>query len=265
MSKAQVSARPRFRSVAAMGLALALIGSAASPALANHLPVDSNPDIAGPEVVSFSINPTAVDVTVTSATIVASARLTDDKSGVAVVRVYYGSPSGTQRVDFSFGPGQRTSGDAHQGDYETSAVLDTFRESGTWTVARADTTDVVGNTRSYTAAQALAFGAVSFTVQSTPSTDTFAPAITAVRVTPSPLDVSANDGFPIFEWDATDTGGSGVYYANAILRSPSGRQRMVAQAVASGTFAVDTLTLSGDGQTSTATPIGNYFESGLSR
>ena len=255
----------RARATAAIILSIILIGGTAATASANHLPVDSNPDIIGPEVASFSISPTAVDVRVTNATIVASARFTDDKSGVAVVRVYYGSPSGTQQVDFSFGPGQRTSGDAHQGDYETSAVLDTFRESGTWTVARADTTDVVGNTRSYTAAQALAFGAVSFTVQSTPSTDTFAPTITAVRVTPSPLDVSGSDGFPIFEWDATDTGGSGVYYANAILRSPSGRQRMVAQAVASGTVAVDTLTLSGDGQTSTATPIGNYFESGLSR
>lgn len=265
MSKARLCVRPCLRSVATMGLALAMTFSTASPAFADHLPVDSNPDTLGPEVVSFSLSPTAVDVRVTDATIEASARLTDDKSGVAVVRVYYGSPSGAQSINFAFGPSNRTSGDAHLGDYEAPALLDTFRESGTWTVARAETTDVVGNTRAYTAAEAVAFGAGPFTVQSTPSTDTTAPTISAVRVTPSPLDVSGSDGFPIFEWDATDTGGSGVFYANAIMRSPSGRQRIVAQAVAPGTVGVDTLTLSGDGQTSTATPIGNFFETGLSR
>ena len=78
----------RARATAAIILSISLIGGTAATASANHLPVDSNPDIVGPEVASFSISPTAVDVRVTNATIVASARFTDDKSGVAVVRVY---------------------------------------------------------------------------------------------------------------------------------------------------------------------------------
>lgn len=255
----------RARASAALVLSIILIGGTAATASAEHLPVDSDPDIIGPEIASFSISPTAVDVRVTGATVDGTAQLTDDKSGVSDVRIDYRSPSGSQGVTFRFHSSQRVSGTLHVGTYETSTFLDTFREAGTWTVAGASTEDVVGNTRSYTAAQAVAFGAVPFTVQSTPSADTIAPAITTVRVISSPLDVSASDGFPTFEWDATDTGGSGVFYVNIVLLSPSSRQRVLAQAVAPGSVGQDAMTLSAQGLTSTSTPAGNFFETGLSR
>ena len=60
---------------------LALFGGI-TPVLADHLPVDSDPDTTGPVLTSFSISPTSVDVRVSSATITADARITDDKSGV---------------------------------------------------------------------------------------------------------------------------------------------------------------------------------------
>jgi conserved repeat domain/conserved repeat domain/conserved repeat domain/conserved repeat domain/conserved repeat domain len=245
-------------------VSLALLGLAAAPAFAG-LPVDTNPDLVGPAMDSFGISPTTVDVTASSQTITATAHLTDDKSGVADVQVRYLSPSGHQSIVFRFTASDRTSGDANDGDYATTAVVDTYRESGAWQVSQASTTDVVGNVGSYTAAQVQALGAVPFTVTSNPSPDTIAPEVTAVRVTPSLLDVSLGDGFPTFQWDATDTGGSGVLSVYISLTSASSRQRIAAQAFDYGTVGQDALTMSGVGMTSTWTPAYNFWEDGLSR
>jgi len=253
------------RQLATIGLALIFIISSTSRVFADDLPVDTDPDIAGPEIVSFGINPTAVDVTAGAETIDATATLSDDKSGVADVRVEYRSPSDTQGVTFRFTPFNLTSGDANAGDYTTTTVVDIYREAGTWEVSGASTTDLVGNTRSYSAVEAVALGAVPFSVVSDPDPDTIPPEVTAVRVTPGTLNVSDSNGFAVFEWDATDTGGSGVFHVLISLSSPSGRQTMIAQAADTGTVAHDELTLSGDGLTSTATPVGNFFEDGLSQ
>ena len=124
-------------------------------------------------------------------------------------------------------------------------------------MSSAFTRDVVGNTRSYTEAEARALGAVDFTVQS--NRDATPPQVSAVRVTPSQLDVSSGDGFATFEWDATDLGGSGVWVTQISLTSPSGRQRISAQGFVS-TAGVAAITLQGDGLTSTPTGTFNFFE-----
>jgi hypothetical protein len=258
-----IGGKARSRRLLLAVIALTLLATGISPAaFADHLPVNSDPDSTGPSLESFAISPTSVDVRVASANIAASAHITDDKSGVADVTVHYRSPSGAELISFRFTPGNRTSGTAHVGDYDTSITVDGNRESGTWRVGGASTRDVVGNTRGYTAAQALALGAVDFTVQS--NRDATPPQLSAVRVTPNRLDVSDGNGFTRFEWDATDEGGSGVFYANISLSSPSGRQLMQGQGFV-GTAGLTATTLQGDGITRTFTPTVGYSEPGLSQ
>jgi hypothetical protein len=254
------AARPRRLLLSA--LALVLFGIGISSAYADHLPVDSDPDTTAPILESFAISPTSVDVRVSDATITATARITDDKSGVERVFVNYQSPSGANSILVFFSSGNRISGSEHVGDYRTTIPIDTNRESGTWTVSGASTRDVVGNTRNYTAAEARALGAVDFTVQS--NRDATPPRLSAVRVTPNQLDVSSANGFATFEWDATDEGGSGIWFVNIGLSSPSGRQFMQGQA-ASFTPGLSAVTLRGDAITRTFTPTAGFSEVGLSQ
>ena len=245
-------------------VALSALAAGVTPAFADHLPVDSDPDTTAPVLESFAISPTSVDVrNGSTATITATARITDDKSGVAQVLVVYRSPSGANRIFISFSPGNRTSGTEHVGDYSTQITIDPNRESGTWTVESVSTRDVVGNTRSYTEAEARALGAVDFTVLS--NRDATPPRISAVRVIPNLLDVSGSNGFARFEWDATDEGGSGVAAATIALGSPpDGRQLMQAQGSIS-TSGVNAVTLTGDAFTRTFTPNAGFSELGLSQ
>jgi uncharacterized repeat protein (TIGR01451 family) len=246
-----------------VAVALVLFGTGVSPALADHLPVNSDPDITAPSLESFAITPTSVDVTDgISKTITATAHITDDKSGVDLVTVRYGSPSGSSSVLFFFGPSNRTSGTSHVGDYATGATIDVNSESGIWRVLSVSARDVVGNERGYTAAEALALGAVDFTVLS--NRDATPPQVTAVRVSPSPLDVSSANGFASFEWDATDEGGSGVSAATITLFSPSNRQVMQGQGFDFRT-GLSAVTLRGDATTRTFTPRAGFSERGLSQ
>jgi hypothetical protein len=231
-------------------------------AFADHLPVDSDPDVTAPVVESISITPTEVDVRTGSATITATANITDDKSGVDRVSVTYQTPSGGSSVLFQFTSFHRVSGDAHVGVYVNTVAIDNDFEAGTWQVGSGSTRDVVGNTRGYTATELTTLGASPITIQS--NRDAVAPQITAVRVTPGVLDVGSANGAVTFEVDATDAGGSGVWLAQVFLRSPSGRQVITAQPFTS-TRGLEAATLSGQGATSTPTPTGSIGENGLSQ
>lgn len=237
------------------------LGLQGNPAIA--LDVGSEQDIAGPQIASFDLSPAAVDVRVTSASITANAHLTDDLSGVATVRVFYRSPTGAQSQTFTFHSSNRVSGTALDGQYTTSISLDTQQEAGTWQVNSATTTDAVGNIRGYSAADTKALGANDFTVQS--NRDATPPAVTAVRWSPSPLDLSTADGFPTFEWDATDEGGSGLYYVNISLRSPSGRQRISGQGVDFTSTIRSAHTFTAVGTTTTNTGTFGFGENGISQ
>ncbi len=265
MLSAKPAAARMPRVTATLALGIVLIFGSTAPVRAEDLPVDTDPDTVGPAIESFAIAPASIDVTAMGTTITADATLTDDKSGVAEVSVFYRSPSGAQFALFRFADYHRTTGDANDGTYQTTWYADVYRESGTWVVASATTKDVVGNTRGYTAAEAEALGATPFTVVSDPDPDTIAPEVIAVRVTPNPIDVSSGDIIPHFEWDVTDTGGSGVRGVSVRLRSPSGRQSMLAQGTDFGTVAQDAATLTGDGGTTESTAAGNLFQDGLSQ
>ena len=263
MSRVRRAARLRLRTAATLLLSATLLGLTAPPALA--LPVGSDPDIVGPAILSFGISPTAVDVTSTSATIEATARLTDDKSGVEDVLVHYVSPSHSQGILFRFTASSRVSGDANDGIYVSSTIVDTYRESGTWQVSGASTKDVVGNTASYTASEALALGAVPFDVTSSPSPDTIAPEVTSVRVTPSLLDVERRRWIPDlrvgcdrYRW----LGGSVRQHQPHLAFRPAVDLGPVVRLRVRGTGQRDGV---GRRTTSTSTATYNFFETGLSQ
>lgn len=228
---------------------------------ASAVDVGSEQDTAGPQITSFSLAPAAVDVRTTPATITATAQITDDLSGLNVARVFYRSPSGIQGHTFVFGSHNRTSGDGLNGTYLASVSVDTQQESGLWKVSGATTTDAVGNSRSYSEAETRASGAADFTVTS--NRDATKPAVTAVRWSPSPLDVSGADGMPVFEWDATDEGGSGVYYENISVSSPSNRQWISGQAVDFSSTARSAHTFTGIGTMGTPTGSATHLENGV--
>jgi uncharacterized repeat protein (TIGR01451 family) len=246
-------------------LAIGLVGALVGPfgVASADLPVGSDQDTTGPQIAAFSFAPNSVDVRSTDAQMTGTAHLTDDLSGVDDVSISYQSPSEFQSMSFRFTSSDRASGTALDGMYESTLTVGTYREAGTWTVTGATTKDAVGNTASYTAAQAAALGASPFTVQSNP--DTIPPQVTGVRWSPATLDVSSADGSPSFEWDITDQGGSGAWAAQISLSSPSGRQSMIGQGFDNGTVAQDAVTVSGAGQTSTPSPPYNSFENGLSQ
>lgn len=240
-------------------LVFAAFGLQSPPASA--IEVGSEQDITGPQIAAFSSTPAAVDVRVTAATITATAQVTDDLSGLSTARVFYRSPSGIQGQTFTFGSFNRTSGDGLNGTYSTSIYVDTQQESGVWTVSGASATDAVGNFRSYSQAEARAFGAADFTVTS--NRDATKPAVSAVRWSPSPLDVSAGNGTATFEWDATDEGGSGLYYVSISVSSPSGRQHISGQAVDFSGIVRNTHTFTGIGTMGTSTGVGATHEYGV--
>lgn len=254
------SARQRRLSSALVAV-LVLAAFFLQPIPASAVDVGSEQDTAGPQIASFSSTPAAVDVRLAAATITATAQITDDLSGLNVARVFYRSPSGIQSQTFVFGSHNRTSGDALSGMYSSSVSIDTQQESGIWRVSGATTTDAVGNTRSYSEAEARAFGTADFTVTS--NRDATKPAVTAVRWSPSPLDVSGGDGMPVFEWDATDEGGSGVYYVNISVSSPSLRQRISGQAVDFSSTVRNAHTFTAVGAMGTPTGSGVSFENGV--
>lgn len=238
---------------------LLAFGLQAPPASA--VEVGSEQDTTGPQIISFSSTPAAVDVRTAAAIITATARVTDDLSGLTIARVHYRSPSGIQSQTFGFASGSRTSGNATDGTYSEDFSIGTQQESGVWTVSGATTTDVVGNSRFYSEAEARAFGATDFTVTS--NRDATKPAVTAVRWSPDPLDASASDVMPVFEWDATDEGGSGVFHVIISITSPSNRQRITGQAVDGGSTARNAHTFTAIGKMSTPRGTGSHFEDGV--
>lgn len=114
-------------------------------------------DTQPPDLRSFEVIPTAVQLGGTEVAITCRARIVDDAAGVAGVgftsspsQARFRSPSG-QIKDVSFNEAQRISGAALDGVYEDSFVLSPSAERGFWIVEYVLVVDQVGNTRRYSA------------------------------------------------------------------------------------------------------------------
>lgn len=204
-------------------VAAALLMASPVPAAAAPLPIGSDQDVAAPVVTSFTLVPTAVNVTASAATIDATISATDDISGIGQLYMRFRSPSGNQNLTISF----PTSGSLG-GTFASSAIVETYRESGTWTLDAIVATDQVGNSVSYGVANNLGPASIAITSNG----DTVRPTVSAVRLSPNPVDVSSATQSVFAEIDTADLG-SGVSQLSVVLRSPSGSQfmRLFASAV----------------------------------
>ena len=207
---ASVLTAPR-RAVAA--LIVALMVFVASAPVSADLPVGSDQDVQAPLVTGFTLDQTSVDVTTNPATIAATLTASDDISGLAQVVMRFASPSG-QNLVFSF-PVSGSLG----GTFSSSAIVEPYRESGTWTLASIVATDQVGNAVSYGPADNLG----PSSIQITSNGDTVKPTVSAIRFVTNPVDVSATTQTVLAEVDAADLG-TGVTQLSMTVRSPSGTQ-----------------------------------------
>lgn len=197
----------------------ALLGQAGQ-ASAEEVPVTSTEDVTPPRVSGMTISPLSVDVRDGSTQgFTATLAATDDLSGLASASAVYRIPSGNRTISFPFGDYNRTAGNANNGTYTVRADVTPLAANGSYQLESLQVRDVVGNFRTYRAADNVA--PASLTVLST--ADAVPPVVTAVSVAPNPLDVSTGIKAAQVEARVTDDL-SGVSYVWGTFTSPSRRQ-----------------------------------------
>ncbi len=194
------------------------------------LPARAATDTVAPQLVSFSITPSTVNVSSAAQTVTATMRLTDNLSGVSYGQAYFYSPSNNQNVGVGFGTGNRISGTDLDGTYQSTMSVQRYAEAGDWKLNYIYVADVVGNTRYYYApgsGQANIFPAgtaTTLTVQN-PTPDTTAPEVSNFAFTPNSVDVGLTSRTVTATMRMTD-GGSGVSYGQVTFYSPSNGQNV---------------------------------------
>jgi hypothetical protein len=177
-------------------------------------------DLTPPELAAISVAPAAIDVSSGAANVVVTATIKDNLSGFSFGSIRLISQSGTLLKFTSFGAFNRVSGDGLNGVYESSIEFPQFTQGGMWTMHSAQLADVTTNTRYYNAADLAPFG---LQVDVTSNTDSVAPEITALSISPTSVDLSsgtANVSVTIGVSDDLSGFASGVVF----LRGPSTTQ-----------------------------------------
>lgn len=155
-------------------------GTSVTRASGQQLTGDLNP----PTLSALSLNPTAVNVTNAPATIMVTATITDDLSGVCAscLSIQFVSPTNAKAIYGAFG--------SAGGDQYTSTItIPRWVESGIWTFGQLILQDKAGNVKILYAADLAALGiTATFDVTSTP--DAVPPALTALTVAPDNVDVT---------------------------------------------------------------------------
>ena len=165
-------------------------------------------DTSAPQIRSFSLSATSLDVRTAAATIVVRSRIVDDLSGAAdgitdsSSSVVFESPSGRQRMTALFGAAQRVGGNSVDGTYAMTSTVPAHAEPGTWKMTDAWPIDKAGNVGHLTPTDwAVKTFADAFTVVS----DT--PPDTGPTVPPDPTSTSTTSGsvFTTTSFDPTAT------------------------------------------------------------
>jgi hypothetical protein len=157
-----------------------------------------------------SVDLPSVDLSAGSATFVFTVGASDDGAGVGTVEIWFDKPfmqvdPNGEAIKVSHIALISWSDSFDDGSSSTSVTLSPFTDPGTYSVTEIVVYDILGNTRTYTAAELAAIPGVetSFTVTgSTP--DTAAPGLVSVDL-PS-VDLSAGDAPFTFTVGALDTG-----------------------------------------------------------
>lgn len=156
----------------------------------------AEPDTAPPVLHALTL-PATVETSAAGADVVATARITDDSSGVAAGRsptcfppgalhtqTALKSPSATVFVGEIFEP---LGGD----EYAATWRLPPYAQTGTWTLERIILTDCAGNSRTLSAADVAAAGFPT-SVQVTGTGDSTPPTLSALSIAPPTVDASGD-------------------------------------------------------------------------
>ena len=187
-------------------------------------------DTEPPQLASLVISPGQVNVSSSTASVIVTARITDNLSGYQGGGTFlrFTSPSGNQFVDAWFSPELRQSGNALDGTYRSEMVIPRYAESGQWTATWCLIPDAVGNTLSKSGQDVVSYlNGLSFPKSFTVSgiSDTSPPQLASLVISPGQVNVSSSTASVIVTARITDNL-SGYEGGGTFLRftSPSGNQ-----------------------------------------
>jgi hypothetical protein len=172
------------------------LGEAGFP---NTLQVTGTSDTQAPQLLSLSFSPPSVDVSGGPTVVVASARMTDDRSGVgsAILSVNRSGPGNSPQA----GPVTLVSGTPLDGVFQWSLTIPQYSVSGSYPVAVV-IADASGNRRTYLEDE-LADDGFPNEIQVSGTSDTQAPQLLSLSVGP-PVDVSAGAAVVVVSARLTD-------------------------------------------------------------
>ena len=188
-----------------------------------ELVVNGGPDLASPDLVEFSFNPTSIDVSAGAQSLTLNLRITDTLSGFEFGNFIFLSPSGNQIISGGYDASSRVSGDSHDGVYQVSSSVPQFSEAGNWRVIQVFLRDSVGNSTVLSESDVSSRGfPTQLQVVSDPQ-DITSPSLTQFSFTPATIDTSAAPQSVTLTLRITDDV-SGFEFGNFIYLSPSGQQ-----------------------------------------
>jgi hypothetical protein len=189
----------------------------------SELVVNGGPDLAPPDLVEFSFDPTTIDVSAGAQNLNLTLRITDTLSGFDFGNFLFLSPSGQQVISGGYNAFNRVSGDSLDGTYQVSASVPHFSEAGTWRVIQVFLRDLVGNSIVLGEADLVSRGFPSqLQVTSNPQ-DITAPSLTQFSFSPTTIDTSAaSQSVRLTLGIADDI--AGFDFGNFLFLSPSGQQ-----------------------------------------
>jgi hypothetical protein len=182
-------------------------------------------DLTPPALETLTFSPAAVDVTTGPATVMVTAHLTDDLSGVAYAQAVFASPSGQQSA-IAYFSGPPVSGTITDGVYQSGATVAQFAEPGTWTLVAVSMYDKVGHYVTAFAPEFIAKGiATELVVTSIP--DLAPPQLGSLTFSPVSVDTTAAPATVTVTAQFTDRP-AGLAWAQAVFASPSGQHSATA-------------------------------------
>jgi hypothetical protein len=188
-----------------------------------ELVVNGGPDLASPDLVEFSFNPTSIDVSAGAQNLTLTLRITDALSGFEFGSFIFMSPSGNQIISGGYNFAHRVSGDSHDGVYQVTASVPQFSEAGTWRVLQMFLRDAVGNSTVLSESDVSSRGfPTQLQVISDPQ-DITAPSLTQFSFTPATIDTSTAPQSVTITLRITDDV-PGFEFGSFIFMSPSGQQ-----------------------------------------
>lgn len=188
-----------------------------SAALAVIFPLPARADTMPPALVSFAFSPASIDTTSGSAGVAVTARLTDDVSGVASMRVVF-SHRDVLSEPHDCETATPATGSGLDGVFNCTVVFPQFSEPGTWRVFVVDLVDIAGNRDLLTTTELAASGFPT-ELQVVTLPDTTEPALAGFNFLPRAIDTRTAAARVNVSFHVTDDR-SGVAWAKVTFVGP---------------------------------------------